>query len=84
MLRLNNLVADGIVDQLGKGGQIQFMHDVCTMGLNGLHTDVQGRGYLFIAFPLSEKLRDLALPRCELIVGFYIRAAMQETLHCQT
>jgi len=40
-LGLYNPRANSIVNQVSKGGKVQFVHDVCAMGFNGFHADIQ-------------------------------------------
>lgn len=41
LLWLNDSRADGIMNQFGKGWQIQLMHNVRAMSFNGFNADIQ-------------------------------------------
>ena len=39
-LYFDDLILHGVPDQLADGVQFQLSHDVCTVGLGSLHTDI--------------------------------------------
>ena len=64
-LGLDQIVADGVVDELNDGIDFQLAHDGCAMCLDGLDADAQRRGDLLVHSSLSQQLDDLALPICQ-------------------
>src|SRR5437899_11818881 len=60
---LDDMVANRIEDQLAPGVEAEFTHDVCSVPLSGLDTQIQHRSDLFRALTLGHELHDLTLAR---------------------
>ena len=60
-LDLDNVVFDGVYNQIADGVQAELPHDVAPVRLNSLGAQVQERGHFLGTFSLCEKLSDLAL-----------------------
>ena len=65
-LTLDDLVTNGVADQVTHRVQIQLYHDVGPVRLHCLNADVQGVGDFFVGFPLGHQLQDLPLSLAEL------------------
>ena len=59
-LRLDNLVADRIEDQLTDRLNMQFVHYSGAVVINGSFADMEGSTNFFVAFAFSEQLNDFA------------------------
>ena len=55
-LCFDDVVADGVVDEFGEGMEIEFEHDVGTMGLSGVNADAEKGGNFLIGFAFGEEL----------------------------
>lgn len=62
LLRLDQPVSDGVADQTGCVMDIEFLHQVGTVGFRGLDTDVEQRSDFLGGFSLSHQLQYLAFP----------------------
>src|SRR5664280_1867534 len=63
---LDDLVTNGVADQVAHRVQIQLFHDAGAVRLHCFYAEVQGSGDFFVGFPLGHQLQDLALSRAEL------------------
>src|SRR5438105_9239934 len=61
-LSLNDLVANGVANQLTKRFQPQFFHDRGAMCFHRPHTNPQDGGNFLTTFTLTQKLHDFPLP----------------------
>src|SRR5207302_9282983 len=68
-LDLDDVITNGIEDQLAYGMDAQFAHDIRPVGLYCFYAQIQNRGDLFSALPLSQKLHDFTLSRSHLGQG---------------
>src|ERR1700687_117324 len=66
--RRNNLVSNGIVDQLGDRMDAKFEHKLGPMGLHSPHRDTQQCGDLFIGSSFAQKPNDFQLAGGRLLV----------------
>ena len=55
-------LTDGVLGQTGDAMDIELLHDVLAVGLDGFDTHVQTRRDLLRAMTLGDELKDLALP----------------------
>jgi hypothetical protein len=53
-LQGGNTFADGVLDQPGQGMEIQFFHEVLTMGFDGFDTEMESGGDLTSGFPFRQ------------------------------
>ena len=65
----DEIVADGVVDELGEGMEIELEHDVGAMGFRGVDADVEEGGDLLVRFALGKKLQDFAFAGSETEAG---------------
>jgi hypothetical protein len=61
LLRFDDVVADGIANQLRDRVAFQPPHDVGSMRFRRFDADCQLRGYFLAALPFREKLHDFSL-----------------------
>jgi hypothetical protein len=62
---LDDIVANGVQDQLTHRMQLQLPHDVAAMSLGSLDTQIKMGRYFFCRFPLCKQLHHLAFPWCQ-------------------
>jgi len=62
---LDDVVADGVEDELGEGVEIEFEHDVGAVGFGGVDADVEEVGDFLVAFAFGEELEDFTFARRE-------------------
>ena len=61
-LDLNDLVLDGVHNQVTNGVQTEFSHNVAAMCFHCFRAQVEQRGRLLGTFSLCKELRDFSLP----------------------
>jgi hypothetical protein len=64
-LDLDDIVLDGVHNQITYGVQAELSHDVAAMSFHGLRTQVQQRSNFFGTLALRKKLSDFPLPHCQ-------------------
>jgi len=62
---LDDVVADGVEDELGEGVEIEFEHDVGAVGFGGVDADVEEIGDFLVGLAFGEELEDFAFARGE-------------------
>src|SRR5260370_35086643 len=61
-VNLNDIVLDGVDDQIADGVQAEFSHDVAAVRFHRLRAQVQQRSDFLGTLSLRQKLSDLTLP----------------------
>lgn len=57
----NHALADRVQNQFWHAVEVQFLHQVATVGFDGVEADLERCGHFLIAFALGDKLPDFAL-----------------------
>jgi hypothetical protein len=65
---MNDALADRVKDQLHRGVKAQLSEDIAAMSLDGVRTDVECSGDLFVGFAFGNKLKDFALAHGEELI----------------
>ena len=60
---MDDLVADGIVNDLAQRMQAQLVHDVGAVGLDGLDGDIQRGSHFLVGLSFRQKLDDFPFSR---------------------
>jgi hypothetical protein len=64
-LHLDNLVAQGEVDEIAQGAKIQLPHETRSMSFYSSYADIESNRNLPVRFAFRQQLQDLLLPRRE-------------------
>src|ERR1035441_1197089 len=62
LLEANDLLLNGVLDELRLIMDIEFAHQVEFVGLDGLYAEFEGAGDVFDGFAFGEHFENLALP----------------------
>ena len=68
---MDDFVANGIHDEVGKGAEVEFDHDVGAVNLGGVDADVEEGGDFLIGFAFGKELQDFALAGREAGAGSF-------------
>jgi hypothetical protein len=60
LLTLDDVIANGVADELGNRMEVQLEHDVGAMSFGGLYADAEEVSDFLVALSLGEKLKDFA------------------------
>ena len=63
-LVLQQAASHSVSHKLGAAMQIQLVHDMCTMSIDGFGTDNKAFSNLVIRVPFGDKFEDFTLPLC--------------------